>query len=425
VNDTIFALATAHGPAAVAIVRISGPACEKAVSALVRNPVPFDRVAHLRALHDPADGALLDEALILGFPAGRSYTGAVSAELHLHGGPATVRRVLLALAEVDGLRPAGPGEFTRQALENGRLDLTQAEGVADLVAAETDGQRALALDGLRGAVSDQVTLWREQILHAMALLEAAIDFPDEGDVTDAALDPVAALVEALRADIAAEIGRSDAARRIREGFVVAIVGAPNAGKSTLINAVARRDVAITSDIPGTTRDVIEARCDLGGQAVTFLDTAGLRDTTDTIEALGVSRTRERADAADMRLFLVAPDAPAPEATWRDGDVWVRNKIDASTGVGISALTGDGIDWLLSLVAARVASEAGNRGAAFRERHVVGLKRAADALAVDVSAEPEILADALRQAVMALDAIVGGVDVEDVLDLVFSRFCIGK
>jgi tRNA modification GTPase len=424
--STIFALATASGAAAIAIVRISGPETSTVLAALNGAVPALDRVARRRLLRHPQTGEPLDDALVIGFPAGGGYTGEPSAELHVHGGPATVRAILAALGDVDGARLAKPGEFTRRALENGRLDLTQAEAIADLVAAETDHQRLLALRGADGAVSRLIAEWRTRLNRAMALIEAAIDFPDE-DVGDDPTGPAHGEIALLIDAIGREIGHAPAAQRLRSGFTVAILGAPNAGKSTLINAIAARDVALTSDIPGTTRDVIEAPCILRGRAVVFLDTAGLRETQDPIERLGQAAARARATEADLRIFLVTDDAAPPDTAWSPGDVWLRNKIDAGAGaaVGVSALTGEGLDWLLNLVATRAETDDANAATTLRDRHVVSLRAAIVHLEATCGAEPEIAAEELRLAAQALDSVLGKIDVEDVLDEVFSAFCIGK
>ena len=427
--ETIFALATAPGRGAIAVVRISGPDTSDALVHLGAD-VPVDRRARVRRLLDPKTGAAIDEALILAFADGASFTGELSAEIHLHGGVATTGAVLSALAETPGLRPARPGEFARRALENGRIDLTQAEAIADLVAAETDAQRRLAMDGLGGALSRQVAAWRASLTRALALLEAAIDFADE----DIGLDttaPAAAIARDLAEDLSVEIQRGPAARRVRDGAVVAIVGAPNVGKSSLINAIAKRDVAIVSDIPGTTRDVVEVRCDLGGYVVTFLDTAGLRESSDPIERLGIDRARGRALEADLRIHVSAVDVERQAENGMvvagDGDFCVVNKIDQAKrgAVGVSAETGEGVAWLLEAVATRVADLGGGAGAVFRDRHVAAIAAAVRHLEAVEGQEPEIASEELRLAGAALDSVVGAVDVEEVLDEVFSSFCIGK
>jgi tRNA modification GTPase len=327
---------------------------------------------------------------------------------------------------MDDLRPAGPGEFARRALENGRIDLTQAEAIADLVDAETEAQRQLAMAGLSGALSRKIADWRATLIRALAQFEAAIDFADE----DLGLDTTAAAAEFIRGlaeTIAAEIGQGAAARRVREGAIVAIVGAPNVGKSTLVNAIAQRDVAITSELPGTTRDVLEVRCDLGGYAVTFLDTAGLRDTTDPIERLGVERARRRAEDADIRIHLAAPGEAQPLGPVAEGDLCVMNKIDAARpgAIGISAHTGDGLPWLLETITARVRIIGGGLGAVFRERHIAELTKALTHLRAVPHVEPEIAAEELRLAAASLDSVLGAIDVETILDQVFETFCIGK
>jgi tRNA modification GTPase len=425
-SATIFALATAPGRGAIAVVRVSGPLSGRVAELLGGAPLPLDRRARLRRLSDPESGDAIDEALLIGFSEGRSFTGEACVEFHLHGGPATSSALLAALAALEGLRPARPGEFARRALEHGKIDLTQAEAMADLVAAETDAQRRIAIDGLGGALSRRVAEWRASLTRALALLEAAIDFADE-DLGAETVAPAAAIASGLRAALEAEIGRGAAARRVREGTVVAVLGPPNVGKSSIINAIAERDVAIVSEIPGTTRDVLEVRCDLQGYAVTFLDTAGLRDSEDPIERLGVARARQRAVDADLRIHVAAPGEPPPEGPVGDGDFCLVNKIDrwAKARCGVSAMTGEGIEWLLEVVAARAAALGGGAGAAFRDRHVAAMAAAVERLAAVEGAEPEIAAEEIRSAASALDSVVGALDVEDVLEEVFGSFCIGK
>ena len=426
--DTIFALASARGKAGIAVVRLSGPCAHGAVAGLCGR-LPEARRAALRRLS--WQGEALDEALVLIFDAGASFTGEASAELHLHGATAVIGAVLRALGAQTGLRPAEPGEFTRRALENGRLDLAQVEGLADLIEAETEAQRRQALRVLSGAVGRRAEGWRRDLIRSAALLEATIDFADEDvpvDVAPEVRDLSGRVLEELRRE-AEGVG---AAERIRDGYEVAIVGRPNAGKSTLLNALAGRDAAITSEIAGTTRDVIEVRMDLGGLPVTLLDTAGLRDSDDRIEVIGIERALARARVADLRIFLLdGEDVPLlpPEP----GDLLVQGKSDLAVakGLAVSGKTGEGIDRLIALVTERLGMKAQGAGLMIRERHRLAALRAIEALESarnEVragSGRTELAAEDLRRAIRALDSLVGRVDVEDLLDEIFASFCIGK
>ena len=425
--DTIFALATAQGRAGVAVVRISGPYAVRAVTQIAGD-VPHGR--GVRMLRD-ADGVLLDEALILHFPDGHSFTGETVVELHLHGSPAIVAAVLRVLGGLDGLRQAEPGEFTRRAMDNGRLDLAEVEGLADLIDAETEGQRRQALRVFSGALGDLAARWRENLIRAAALLEATIDFADEEVPTD-----VTPEVRALLAEVSVEMEREAAgvriAERVRDGFEVAIIGAPNAGKSTLLNRLAGRDVAITSEVAGTTRDVIEVRMDLGGLPVTLLDTAGLRETRDVVEGLGVARAKARAETADLRIHLLGPDETGPVSPGPD-DIIVHGKADLGSrdGLSVSGITGAGVDALISEISLRLQDRVGSIGVAMRERHRTAMLQALTHIGAtqDGLDHPDgmtdLIAEDLRAAIRAVDSIVGRVDVEQVLDEIFSSFCIGK
>lgn len=427
--DTIYATATARGRAGLAVVRISGPGTFPAGKVLAGTLPPL-RTAGLRRL--TWMGELLDEALVLPFAKGASFTGEDVVELHLHGGPAVVGAVLRALAAQPGLRLAAPGEFTRRALENGVLDLAQVEGLADLIDAETEAQRRQAVRVLSGAVGQKVEGWRRDLIRAGALLEATIDFADEDVPVDVSPE-VLALIDALLTDLGREAAGVTAAERIREGFEVAIVGAPNAGKSTLLNQLAGREAAITSEIAGTTRDVIEVRMEIDGLPVTFLDTAGLRDTDDQLEQAGIDRALARAHAADLRLFLT-DGTPVQGLQPQGEDLVVLGKSDTKEkqkGLAVSGLTGAGVPELMAQIGGILQVRVGSAGALVRERHRLAVTAAIAALAesraevVRRDSRTEVAAEHLRQAVTALDALIGRVDVDDLLGEIFASFCIGK
>lgn len=429
--DTIFATATARGKAGLAAIRISGPRAWAAAEVL-GPPLPPARTAALRRLATPA-GEALDQAVILLFAAGASFTGEAMAELHLHGSPATVAAVLRTLGAMAGLRPAEPGEFTRRALENERLDLPQVEGLADLIEAETEAQRRQALRVLSGALGAKAEGWRAKLIRAAALLEASIDFADE-DVPADVTPEVLALLDALLGELRAEAEGAKAAERIRDGFEVAIVGAPNAGKSTLLNALAGREAAITSEVAGTTRDVIEVRMDLAGLPVTILDTAGLRETSDRVEVIGVERARARARAADLRIFLLGGEGASLGLVPEPGDIEVQGKADLGapeSGLGVSGRTGLGVAELVARITSALEPRAARAVTATRERHrqaILAAIGAMESAANEVrsgSGQAEIAAEELRAALRALDALVGRVDVEHLLDEIFAAFCIGK
>jgi tRNA modification GTPase len=427
--DTIYALATAQGRAGVAVVRISGPQAHEACIHLCGD-IPEPRRSALRVLTG-ADGVKLDEALVLVFPHGGSFTGEAVVELHLHGSTAVVAAVLRELSALPGLRAAEAGEFTRRALENGRLDLAQVEGLADLIDAETEAQRRQALRILSGDLGRLAEGWRRDLIRAAALLEATIDFADE-DVPVDVTPEVSDLLHSVQADLRRQSAGVATAECIRTGFEVAIVGAPNVGKSTLLNALAGREAAITSEYAGTTRDVIEVRMDLGGIPVTLLDTAGLRETSDVVEGIGITRARERAALADLRVFLIdgedQPDlSPEPE------DIVVRAKADLlqDKAGAVSGISGEGIESLVGEITSRLSGRLSGLGIATRERHRVAMLRAVSALddaARHLLLGPvayELTAEELRQAIRALESLVGRVDVENLLDEIFSSFCVGK
>jgi len=452
-RPTIFALSSGRPPAAIAVVRVSGPRAGIALEKLIGR-LPEPRKAALARVRDPQSKDIIDEALTLWFPAPRSETGEDVAELQLHGGHAVIAGVFEALAAIEGCRPAEAGEFTRRAFENGRLDLTAVEGLADLIAAETQAQRRLAFRQLKGLIGDRAEAWRRRLVEALALVEARIDFSDEADVPEDLLGPALYAAQQLRDEIAGVLADGRRGERLRNGLVVAIAGPPNAGKSTLLNRLARREAAIVSPHAGTTRDVIEVHLDLDGYPVTLLDTAGIRDSAEPVEQEGVRRARERAAAADLVLWVTDPSAgglPANEypENLANTDIWlVRNKIDlADTSscthaanlssseykfiLSISALTGVGMEALTAALSAHakayfaatesvVITRARHRHAL--EETVAALDRA---LARDHVNGEELIAEELRAAATTLGRLTGRVDVEDILDVIFRDFCIGK
>ena len=431
-SDTIYALATPPGRAAVAVVRISGPRAAEVIGALSRRSPPPARHAVVRRLLSPGEEQqVLDQALVIWLPGPASYTGEDQAELHLHGGAATTGAVLGALAELN-LRLAEAGEFTRRAFANGRMDLAEAEAVADLVDAETDAQRRQALAQLGGALSAQHEIWRGWLLEAAAHLEAAVDFPDEDLPAETAARAAPAL-RRLRTALS-EASTDRRGERIREGFRVALLGAPNAGKSSLLNALAGRDAAIVAATPGTTRDVVEVQITLAGRRVILADTAGLRETEDAIEAEGVRRARAWARDADLRIWLTEPGgvSPPPDAL-REGDLHVWSKSDlaeAVSSVAVSTHAPGGLDALRAQLLARVtrATEGDDAPVVTRLRHRQSLAAALTeidmALAI-APQSPELAAENVRLAGRALARLTGEVETEAVLDRVFSQFCIGK
>ena len=445
-TDTIFALSSGRPPAAIAVVRISGPRAGDALKALTGR-LPAPRQAALARVRDPATNEIIDEALALWFPGPNSETGEDTAELQLHGGRAVIAGVLAALSRISGLRPAEAGEFTRRAFENGKLDLTAVEGLADLIGAETQAQRRQAFRHLKGLLGERAETWRQRLTEALALVEARIDFSDEADVPEDLVAPAINAAQQLRSEIAEALAGAARGERLRDGMVVAIAGPPNAGKSTLLNRIAKREAAIVSPVPGTTRDVIEVHLDLDGYPVTLLDTAGIRDSDDPVEQEGVRRARERAAAADLVLWVV--DAAEPgvvePALEADQAAWVVvNKIDRvnssnesiiMSGVEvqifkISAKTGEGVNSLFQALAAHAARAlAGEPALVSRERHrrsLIDTQAALDrALAEGPAGREDIIAEELRLAARSLGRLTGRVDVEDVLDVIFRDFCIGK
>jgi tRNA modification GTPase len=440
-DQTIFALSSGRPPSAIAIVRLSGSEVNKAIRTLAGN-VPAPRRA-TRALLRAADGQPIDDAVVLYFPRPRSATGEDVAEFQVHGGRAVLASLFAALSGIENIRAAEPGEFTRRAFENGKLDLTEAEGLDDLIRADTDRQRRQALRQLRGFLGDRARDWRAQIIEAQALIEAGIDFSDEGDVPAELTAPALAKIRRLLDEIQNVLATESRGERLRDGLVVAIAGPPNVGKSTLMNQLARREVAIVSPHAGTTRDIIEVQLDLDGYPVTVIDTAGIRETDDPVEQEGVRRARARAAEADLILWLTDAEGPGllPQS---DAPVWrVRNKIDlmgtAETLPGgkagertfaISAWRGDGVAELISALVgfAQDFFGATEGGLIARARQRDLLQQAAGSLQrsiVAIGKGEELAAEDLRSAAYALGRLLGRVDVEDILDVIFRDFCIGK
>lgn len=424
-GGTIWALASGSGAAGVAVIRVSGPAAAACMTSLCGS-LPLPRRAVLRKLR-AVDGGHIDHGLVLWFPGPASFTGEDCAEFHVHGGPAIVAAIAGALDAVPGVRLAEPGAFTRRAFENGKLDLTQAEAIADLVAAETEGQRKQALRQLEGELGALYGRWREGLVTALSWLDAEIDFPDEalpGGLADRARDSL----EPLAREMAAHLADDRKGERVREGYRVAIVGPVNAGKSSLLNALAGTDAAIVSDQPGTTRDVVEVRLVLGGQIVWIADTAGLRETVDAVESEGIRRALARAQAADLVIRVAPADGSPPVGA--AGEIAVITKADlrpTGSGFGVSTVTGEGIDALRAAIAERAAAGSAEAAPLTRRRHREGVEQAlADVrMALDMIATPELAAESVRAAGDALGRIVGRIGVEEVLDRVFSEFCIGK
>jgi tRNA modification GTPase len=468
---TIYALSTAPGRAGIAVVRISGKAAARTLEALCAGKVPAPRVAALRALRDPSSGEVLDRGLVLWLPGPASFTGEDMAELHLHGGRAVIAGVLSALGHLD-LRMAEPGEFTKRAFGNGKLDLTEAEGLSDLINAETAAQRAQALAQSAGALRARYEAWRSMLLRAVAYVEASLDFSDEGDIAEDAFNAAIPEVRSLIAELDRALADGRRGEIVREGVRVAITGAPNVGKSSLLNALAGREAAIVFDEPGTTRDIIEVALDLEGFPFVLHDTAGLRDAASPIEQEGIRRALAAAGEADIVLVMIDASAPHPvllplgegtlEQCNADGTafplpegegqgegwnaktkpvVFVLNKIDlvapekpeeATGAIPVSAKTGEGLEALKAALVAFARENYGGQETPLitRARHRQEIERARSALASFLSCaeagdHPELAAEHLREAADALARLTGRLDVEDVLSQIFSEFCIGK
>ena len=439
-DQTIFALSSGRAPSAIAVVRLSGARASDALRQLA-GVIPTPRKATRSLIRD--GGEPIDDAVVLWFPGPASATGEDVAEFHVHGGRAVIASLFAALAQIENVRPAEPGEFTRRAFENGKLDLTEAEGLDDLIHADTDRQRRQALCQLKGLLGDKARAWRDRIIEASALIEASIDFSDEGDVPAELVAPAIDKMRALLAEIEDVLSAQGRSERLRDGLVVTITGPPNVGKSTLMNQLARREVAIVSPHAGTTRDIIEIQLDLEGYPVTVIDTAGIRDTDDPVEQEGVRRARARAADADLVLWLtdgtdeVMMDDMSAAPAW-----WIRNKVDlrtteaplldlrGGTTLWISAKYGDGIASLVAAIVKFAETYFGANDTALigreRQRKLLSETTAALRRGLDVTGNgDELVAEELRAASMALGRLLGHVDVEDILDVIFREFCIGK
>lgn len=430
--DIIYALASAPGRAGLSVVRVSGPGSLGVCSVLYDREVEF-RTPSVRVLRNIFDDEIIDEAIVLAFKGGASFTGEETVEFHCHGSISVVQTLLDTLSKLEGTRAAGAGEFTRRALENGRLDLTQVEGLGDLIASETTAQRKQALRIMQGELREKVEHWRSSLVEAASLLEVMIDFSDE-ELPDGLQVRIRDIVEELIDSFRTEISGSIASERVRDGFEVALIGEPNIGKSTLLNRIAGRDVAITSDIAGTTRDVIEVHLEIEGIAVTILDTAGIRDSSDYLEGIGVSRTRARAESADLRVFLIDGKGDANDLGFRDGDIVVKAKADLlskEVPAAVSGKTGAGIDELLEQISIRLQDRVSGASSLTRLRHRKSISGALDCLeraAVmleDGSEVLDLIGEELRTCLRDLDEVIGRVNVEGLLDSIFSSFCIGK
>lgn len=437
-RDTVFALSSGAGVAGVAVIRLSGPQVTAGLEGMLGG-VPQPRKAVVTDIRD-ANGLVLDRGIALFFPGPHSFTGEDCAELQVHGGHAVIAAVLKCLGCIDGFRSAEPGEFTRRAFENGKMDLTAVEGLADLLAAETEMQRRVALDQTSGALRDLYTSWRDELIRIRAMIEADFDFADEEDVPGSVSDTIWPAVTRLKTQIGTHLTAADAGEIIRDGFRVVIVGAPNAGKSSLLNALAKRDVAIVSPEMGTTRDVLEVRLDIGGYPVTVSDTAGLREGAGAIEQEGIRRAHAAAARADLVLILEDLSAPVGDIVTPDPHIPAL-KVGSKSDIGkpdsgrrydclISVRGDEGLVGLIALVGQRVAEAAGSTASQLpnRQRHREYLQRCVEAIedAIENDSAPlELRAESLRQAGDALGRLTGHIDVEDLLDVIFKEFCIGK
>jgi tRNA modification GTPase len=445
-TDTIFAVSSGAGMAGIAVIRVSGPRSRAALKAIA-GALPRPRLASLRTIRDPVDGTVIDRGIVLWFPGPNSFTGEDSAEFHLHGGPSVAAAMLRTLGGMAGLRPAEAGEFSLRAFRNGKLDLVEAEGLADLLLARSERQRAQAARLMLGQSSGIFEAWRRDLVELVGRVEAAIDFADEDGVAAAALAEIRPRCQLLRTRMIEALGSAMAAARVREGLRIVLAGPPNVGKSSLLNRLVERDAAIVSAIPGTTRDAIEADLLLGGVPAVLIDTAGLRSASgDEIEAEGMARSRRHLANADITLWISAPDIPGSqppqgfdsEAIWIENKadlhatklIHIRNDSDMTPHYQVSALTGAGVSTLLSALHRRaVALLAGADDAVVvRERQRLAVTRTVAALDTALSPdipELELVAEHLRGAADELGRLTGRIGIEDVLDAVFRDFCVGK
>ncbi|MEM7057405.1 MAG: tRNA uridine-5-carboxymethylaminomethyl(34) synthesis GTPase MnmE [Pseudomonadota bacterium] len=432
-RDTIFALSSGQGTSAVAVIRLSGSLSHKIITEITSGALPAMRQLVRRDIV-VQDQEVLDQAMVALFPDGHSFTGEEMAEIQCHGSPAIVREICRFLGSYDQCRGAEPGEFTQRAFQAGRMDLTEVEGLSELIAAQTERQRHEAMRLVQGEALQRTEEWRADLIEALALLEVTIDWADE-EVPEDVVPSVESLLENLSGQLQAELDLVDHSEKLLYGFEVAIIGPPNVGKSTLLNALAGREAAITSDIPGTTRDVIEVAYDLDGFPVRFLDTAGLRSTDDPIETEGVRRALDRAIGADLRLFLNSPDTTDggfAQDLWQPEDLTVHTKVDLSdsfNGIGVSAKTGAGLSELTKRISEILEMRHQEFGLFGSERRRVAIEKARTDIATGYanlkSREVEIIAEDLRAALRHLDSVIGRVGIEEVLGEVFSRFCLGK
>ncbi len=442
-RKTIFAVSTPPGMGGIAVIRLSGPLADDTLAAMTDKPLPEPRKAVLRRLFNPHTEENLDHPLVLRFLEGHSFTGEPVVELHLHGGRAVVASVMEALGQRDGLRLAQPGEFTRRAFDHGRLDLSQVEGLADLISAETSSQQRAALHQYSGVIGARCRAWSARLTRGLALLEATIDFADEeipAETWQVATDEIVGVRDAIRADL----GAAHPSERMRDGWRIAILGAPNAGKSTLLNALAQRDAAIVSDIPGTTRDSIEVHLDLGGYPVTLIDTAGIRDADDAIERIGVERANRVAREADLRIAVAAPDARLTEdvtVLLQKNDLLLWNKMDRAASpephyIALSARSGEGLDTVIERLRAMAdIADPPADALLLHQRHREAMAQAlrslddyADLASTDpdrIQAAPELAAQLVREAWESLGRITGERGIDRLLDVIFSEFCLGK
>lgn len=446
-TDTICALSSGTLPSAIALVRLSGPHVRRLADAHLFHGCPPPREARLARIFDPA-GASIDEGIAVFYEGPASYTGEDMLELSLHGGTAVVSAVIETFTAHQDVRLAEPGEFTRRALEAGKLDLTEAEAVVDLIESETRAQREQALRQLDGEMSGTIASWRTALIEALAMIEVAVDFPDEEDAPDFTHEPALERLRPLQNALLEQLGAHQIGEQVRDGFKIALIGPPNAGKSCLINALYGKDAAIVTDIPGTTRDVIEVRMDLDGNLVRIFDTAGLRETSDPIEKEGVRRAESSAAEADLRLLVFDATQPWTRADQdlidrlAPDDFIILNKADLDSArtsrpvsretLALSAKMGDGLEALTDRLSSRIRERISGAPPPIitRARHRAALQNATDSLSaaiggLEASGPAELIAEDARRAIAHLDVLVGRIDVEDVLGAIFSRFCIGK